>query len=53
VLEVAADNDVARRLYARYGFRQVGRRPRYYYRSGAVVDALILRCGVASELGRR
>jgi len=53
VLEVAADNDTASRLYAGFGFLQVGRRPRYYRRSGAVVDALILRLGTASEAWRR
>ncbi|MDH3239128.1 MAG: ribosomal protein S18-alanine N-acetyltransferase [Alphaproteobacteria bacterium] len=31
-LEVAEDNAVAQRLYRAYGFRQVGRRPRYYRR---------------------
>ncbi len=34
VLEVAADNEAARRLYAALGFVQVGRRPRYYRRAG-------------------
>ncbi len=31
-LEVAEDNAVAQHLYQGYGFRQVGRRPRYYRR---------------------
>lgn len=31
-LEVAEDNAVAQHLYQRYGFRPVGRRPRYYRR---------------------
>lgn len=31
-LEVAEDNAVAQHLYQAYGFRQVGRRPRYYRR---------------------
>lgn len=39
-LEVGADNPAAEALYRRFGFRAVGRRPRYY-RRGA--DALVLR----------
>jgi ribosomal-protein-alanine N-acetyltransferase len=49
VLEVAADNAAARRLYAACGFTQAGRRPRYYRRPGGTVDGLILRRGIASE----
>lgn len=43
ILEVAADNPAARSLYARAGFRQVGRRRNYYRRASAQIDALILR----------
>lgn len=43
VLEVAADNEAARRLYAALGFHRVGRRPRYYRRVAGTADALILR----------
>lgn len=39
-LEVAADNDAARALYSAEGFKQVGRRPRYY---GNATDALVMR----------
>lgn len=43
VLEVAADNETARALYAAEGFAAVGRRPFYYRRAGATAaDALIL-----------
>lgn len=43
VLEVAADNEVARALYAAEGFAAVGRRPFYYRRpDAAAADALIL-----------
>jgi len=43
VLEVATDNEAARRLYVATGFVRVGTRPRYYRRSHAAIDALILR----------
>lgn len=46
VLEVAADNEAAQRLYAAFGFIQAGRRPRYYRRVGGTADALILRRGI-------
>lgn len=39
-LEVAADNHPARQLYSRLGWREVGRRPRYYRRD---LDALVMR----------
>jgi ribosomal-protein-alanine N-acetyltransferase len=43
-LEVATDNPAALALYARAGFAEAGRRPRYYARrAGPAVDALILR----------
>ncbi|HVA35540.1 MAG TPA: ribosomal protein S18-alanine N-acetyltransferase [Stellaceae bacterium] len=43
VLEVAADNEIARALYAAEGFTAVGRRPFYYRRpDAAAADALIL-----------
>jgi len=42
-LEVAEDNVAARALYARRGFAEAGRRPRYYARpDGASRDALLL-----------
>ena len=46
VLEVAVDNTPARRLYEACGFAPAGRRPRYYRRPDAAVDALILRRGI-------
>jgi ribosomal-protein-alanine N-acetyltransferase len=49
VLEVGADNEAGRALYAEAGFVTVGHRPRYYRRGGDTVDALILRCPVTSE----
>jgi [ribosomal protein S18]-alanine N-acetyltransferase len=49
VLEVAADNAAARRLYTAAGFVTVGRRPRYYRRGEETVDALLLRCRITSQ----
>ena len=49
VLEVATENDAARRLYAACDFVQVGRRPRYYRRMSGRSDALILRRHIAGE----
>jgi len=49
-LEVADDNVAARALYARAGFAEAGRRPRYYARAdGSRRDALLL----ALDLGER
>jgi ribosomal-protein-alanine N-acetyltransferase len=43
-LEVGKDNEPARRLYNRAGFREVGRRPGYYQKdSGEPATALVLR----------
>jgi ribosomal-protein-alanine N-acetyltransferase len=43
-LEVDEDNEPARRLYSRAGFREVGRRPAYYQKAtGAPATALVLR----------
>lgn len=42
-LEVAESNGAARALYARSGFRQVGRRPGYYRTASGREDALVLR----------
>ena len=41
-LEVDENNDPARRLYARAGFREVARRPAYYGREGATPAAAIV-----------
>jgi [ribosomal protein S18]-alanine N-acetyltransferase len=49
VLEVAADNEAARQLYAVHGFLQVGRRPHYYRRAEGSADALILRLGIRPD----
>jgi ribosomal-protein-alanine acetyltransferase len=40
-LEVRADNPVAQRLYTSEGFREAGRRPRYYQPDD--VDAVVMR----------
>ena len=50
-LEVAEDNDAARALYARAGFVEAGRRPRYYARAdGSRADALLLSFDLAARL---
>jgi ribosomal-protein-alanine N-acetyltransferase len=52
VLEVAADNEAARRLYGAMGFVRVGRRPRYYRRDHAAIDALVLRLPIGAYRDR-
>ncbi|HEY1152975.1 MAG TPA: ribosomal-protein-alanine N-acetyltransferase RimI, partial [Pseudolabrys sp.] len=42
-LEVSENNAAARRLYARAGFREVGRRPNYYRDADGTTHALVLR----------
>jgi len=50
-LEVADDNDAARALYARAGFEEAGRRPRYYARpDGSRRDALLLALNLTGRL---
>jgi ribosomal-protein-alanine N-acetyltransferase len=46
-LEVDEENEPARRLYARAGFREVGRRPGYYPQGSAARAALVLRRDLA------
>lgn len=49
-LEVAESNTPARALYAKRGYREAGRRPRYYIRpDGSREDALILRRDLAER----
>jgi [ribosomal protein S18]-alanine N-acetyltransferase len=50
VLEVAVHNEAARRLYGACGFRQVGRRPRYYRRAETLADGLILRHAINRKI---
>jgi ribosomal-protein-alanine acetyltransferase len=54
-LEVATDNEAARRLYLSLDFHEVGRRPAYYERPGeARVDAIIMsKEGTLSTSGGR
>lgn len=42
VLEVAADNEAAIRLYKGHGFCERGRRPNYYRREGNACDAVMM-----------
>ncbi len=48
-LEVRDSNTAARALYERLGFREVGRRSRYYRRP--VEDAILLRAAISAERG--
>lgn len=43
-LEVRASNQVAYRLYERYGFNEIGRRRDYYPAAGGREDALVMAC---------
>lgn len=47
-LEVRASNHVAQHLYTKMGFRQIGRRTRYYSQSGE--DALVMSCEIEPVL---
>ncbi len=50
-LEVAEDNAPALRLYARFGFRDVGLRPRYYRApDGTARDARVMACDLPVSL---
>jgi [ribosomal protein S18]-alanine N-acetyltransferase len=46
-LEVRADNDVAKALYDRAGFREIARRPGYYQPGS--VDAIVMRKSRSNE----
>ncbi len=49
VLEVAASNDAAIRLYKKIGFVPVGTRPRYYRTENSAEDALLLQLHIEEE----
>lgn len=51
-LEVAADNAAGLAMYAKCGFRPVGRRSGYYRRASGAVDAILLRRDLAGAEGR-
>ena len=49
-LEVAEDNDIARRLYSSRGLVPVGRRPGYYQRKdGTKAAAVTMSCRLEAE----
>jgi ribosomal-protein-alanine N-acetyltransferase len=49
-LDVADDNEAARRFYARQGFSEIGTRPSYYARGAAApVAALVMRRELSRE----
>ena len=41
-LHMYAHNDRARYVYAKLGFREVGRIPKYYYRNNTYIDKVIM-----------
>jgi len=45
---VRPSNRIARRLYARLGFREIGVRPRYYQSSRGREDAVVLATRLAA-----
>ena len=47
-LEVAEDNIPAQKLYLKGGFKVNGRRPRYYKREPAAIDAVLYRLDMYS-----
>lgn len=49
-LEVRQSNQVAYRLYERYGFNEVGRRRDYYPADGGREDALVMACMLSDEM---
>lgn len=46
MLEVARDNDAAKKLYTSLGFEEVGVRRNYYRESTGAVDALVMTAAV-------
>ena len=44
-LEVRPSNPVAHKLYASVGFKEIGRRPRYYPAKGGREDAIVMALG--------
>jgi ribosomal-protein-alanine N-acetyltransferase len=50
-LEVRESNERARRVYARYGFAEVGLRRGYYPAVGRREDAVVMRLEIAPERG--
>ncbi|PWK84712.1 ribosomal protein S18-alanine N-acetyltransferase [Fulvimonas soli] len=49
-LEVRPSNPVAKRLYDSIGFREIGRRPRYYPARDGREDAIVMELDLASPL---
>lgn len=49
LLEVRPSNEVALRLYRKYGFRPIGRRPGYYRADAGREDAMVLALRLAAD----
>lgn len=43
ILEVSEDNTSAKKLYEKYGFKQLSIRKNYYFEKGKYIDAIIMR----------
>lgn len=43
ILEVSKDNVIAKKLYEKYGFKQLSVRKNYYFEKGKYSDAIIMR----------
>ncbi|KIC51244.1 GNAT family N-acetyltransferase [Tateyamaria sp. ANG-S1] len=53
VLDVAADNISALRLYQHYGFETIAKRPNYYRRPDGHADALIMRARLPFPVSKK
>jgi ribosomal-protein-alanine N-acetyltransferase len=48
-IEVAEDNKIAIAFYKTFGFRSIGKRPRYYERSSKNLDAILFSLNISDK----